>query len=108
MDERAATPRRRASWISILCAGLLTGCGGGGGGGTPAVAAPTITAQPQSRTVTTGSSATFTVAASGASLKVARAPVSRWVVAALIAGVLAACLPVLFYLAYGNCPNGVC
>jgi hypothetical protein len=41
-------------------------------------------------------------------VKVARAPVSRWLVAGLIAGVLAASLPVLFYLAYGNCPNGVC
>src|SRR3954463_7572036 len=41
-------------------------------------------------------------------VKVARAPMSRWVVAALIAGVLAASLPVLLYLAYGNCPNGVC
>ena len=41
-------------------------------------------------------------------VKVARAPVSRWVIAALTAGVLAASLPVLLYLAYGNCPNGVC
>ncbi len=41
-------------------------------------------------------------------VKVARAPVSRWVVAALVAGVLAASLPALLFLAYSNCPNGTC
>ncbi len=41
-------------------------------------------------------------------VKLARAPVSRWVIAALVAGVLAASLPALFFLAYSNCPNGVC
>jgi hypothetical protein len=41
-------------------------------------------------------------------IKLARAPVSRWVVASLVAGVFAASLPVMFFLAYGNCPNGVC
>jgi hypothetical protein len=72
MEQELATRVLSALRISILCAGLLAGCGGGGGGGSPAPApsasAPTITTQPQSQTVTTGSSATFTVVASGTGL----------------------------------------
>ena len=41
--------------------------GGGGGGGGGGATAPTITTQPSSLSVTAGSSATFTVAASGTS-----------------------------------------
>jgi hypothetical protein len=61
---------RWTSWVSIFCASLMGGCGGGGGNSTPApvVAAPGITTQPQSQTVTTGVAATFTVVASGSGL----------------------------------------
>ena len=56
----------------ILTAGvtlILLGCGGGGGGGTatntPTGTAPSITAQPQPQTLMTGSTATFSVTATG-------------------------------------------
>jgi plastocyanin len=42
--------------------------GGGGGGGIPVVAAPSITTQPASQTVTRGSSVTFTVSATSSGL----------------------------------------
>ena len=69
--------------LSALMAGLLSivlaACGGGGssdtgssggsgsngGGGTPTVEKPAITTQPASQSVVTGSSATFTVTATG-------------------------------------------
>src|SRR5438105_5041428 len=60
---------------TVVIATLITACGGGGGGGGsssdslagngPATTAPMITTQPSNVTVTVGSTATFTVAASG-------------------------------------------
>lgn len=74
MERRRATKLQWATAAAILCLGFLAACGGGGGGGggssapPPTAAAPTITTHPQSQAVTTGSAATFTVAASGSGL----------------------------------------
>lgn len=50
----------------VLIAVLIAGCGGGGGGGDQPTAPvmPAITAQPQSQSVLTGATGTFTVSAS--------------------------------------------
>src|SRR5690242_11238894 len=48
-----------------LCLGGLPGCGGSGSSSTSAVSAPTITTQPASQSISTGSAATFSVVASG-------------------------------------------
>jgi sugar lactone lactonase YvrE len=56
--------------VAFTCFLGLTACGGGGGSGTPPPPPPpppVITAQPAALTVNTGSAATFTVAATGAS-----------------------------------------
>jgi len=54
---------------ALLLVGLLLACGGGGGGsdngGGSTLTAPTFTTQPADRTIVAGSSASFTVAASG-------------------------------------------
>lgn len=58
-------------WVLALVAWLLSGCFGGGGGGDdspPPEVAPVITAQPTSQSVTAGTSAAFTVVASGGGL----------------------------------------
>ena len=56
--------------LCTLAVTALAGCGGGGGGGSgyttvSGATPPTITTQPQNSTVTTGQTATFTVAATG-------------------------------------------
>ena len=59
---------RCKSLVCQLAVVLLAGCGGGGGGGgggVPVAVAPTITSQPASVSVTAGTAASFTVAASG-------------------------------------------
>lgn len=57
-------------WVSsVVLLALLGACGGGGGGGAPTpVAAPVLTSQPQPLTVLAGSSASFSVSATGDSL----------------------------------------
>lgn len=56
--------------LAVLVALCMMACGGGGGTSAPApivpVAPPVLTAQPQAATVTTGTTATFTVTAGGA------------------------------------------
>src|ERR1039458_3100993 len=64
--NRASASRALWSTLQAVFAASLTACGGGGGG--TATSAPMITAQPQAQTVTTGSTATFNVVASGTGL----------------------------------------
>lgn len=56
-------------WCAAVCLLALAGCGGGGGGEPlappPVASAPVLTAQPQSQTVEAGSTASFSVQASG-------------------------------------------
>jgi sugar lactone lactonase YvrE len=54
--------------LTALITIAISACGGGGGSssGPPPIQPPTITTQPQGQTVNAGSSATFTVGASGA------------------------------------------
>jgi hypothetical protein len=54
------------AFLSVTCLSLLLlACGGGGGGGAAAAVAPAITAQPADQHVVIGSTATFSVTASG-------------------------------------------
>ena len=55
-----------------------------------------------------GIAAPLTAVAGFILVKVGRARISRWVIAALVTAPLAVSWPLLFYLAYANCPNGVC
>jgi hypothetical protein len=58
----------RSAAIAIATTLLLAGCGGGGDGGAAtsvSATTPAITSQPQAQNVTTGSTATFSVTASG-------------------------------------------
>ena len=68
-NNRISRVRALAGGVGIwlLVGGLwLSGCGGGGGTATPAP--PTITSQPVNQAVVAGAAATFSVAATGASL----------------------------------------
>src|SRR5579863_10216172 len=70
---RRPAPLAGASRFMVLCAlaaAALAGCGGGGGAGTNAkttsgAVPPQITAQPQSATVASGATATFSISATG-------------------------------------------
>jgi O-glycosyl hydrolase len=65
-----------AACLLLVAILVVTGCGGGTGGGTtppPSSVAPSITAQPQSQTVTAGQTATFSVTATGTP-----APTYQW------------------------------
>lgn len=55
-----------------------------------------------------GVAAPLTAVAGFILVKVGHARISRWVVAALVAAPLSVSWPLLFYLAYANCPNGIC
>ena len=55
----------KISLVLVAQLSLLPGCGGGGHGGAGGAVAPAITAQPTDQRVVVGSTATFTVTASG-------------------------------------------
>jgi hypothetical protein len=55
----------KISLVLVAQMSLLPGCGGGGHGGAGGAVAPAITAQPTDQRVVVGSTATFTVTASG-------------------------------------------
>lgn len=60
----------RVAVLAALMAALGAGCGGGGGSASPPAVPVAITAQPQSLSVQTDGSATFSVAYSGAATQV--------------------------------------
>ncbi len=66
LQRRGISPAR---WACTLLALILSACGGGGGGSTGgggnSTTAPAIGTQPQPQSVTTGSTATFSVVATG-------------------------------------------
>ena len=64
-DSLSAWTRRLSAVVAFGLSLLLGGCGGGGGGGGAIGVAPSISAQPQAQTVMTGSTATFSVTATG-------------------------------------------
>lgn len=56
----------RAIWVQLaVMLALLAGCGGGGGGSLPDATPVSISAQPVSQTVVTGTAASFSVSAAG-------------------------------------------
>ncbi len=60
--------------VAVIAAAALAACGGGGGGGddTPAVVAPTVTAQPTAQATVSGRTVSFSITATGTGL------VFRW------------------------------